>query len=201
MFIKGPAGQLEVMASLESEQPLTVLVFHPHPLYGGTMDNKVVQIAFKTCLNLGFKAVKFNFRGVGKSEGQFDHGVGEVEDALAVLNWIKSEHPHDRIALVGFSFGSYIATEVANKGEFAFLVAIAPAVKHFEFGKEGLPTCPWIIIQGDADEIVSPEAVFNWAKTLPANAKLIRMKGVGHFFHKKLIDLQTILTEEIKAIV
>ncbi|MBI4357540.1 MAG: alpha/beta fold hydrolase [Gammaproteobacteria bacterium] len=199
-FIEGPAGCLEAVAysgAHPSSRPITVVILHPHPLYGGTMENKVVHTVFKACLTLGFSALKFNFRGVGKSEGSFDEGRGEGEDAKAVIEWVRDFNKGGSIALAGFSFGSYVATRLAAQGEFEFLVTIAPPVSHFDFSSGGFPRCPWWVIQGEDDEVVSPSAVFRWFTLLPSNAKLVRCKGVGHFFHKKLGELQKILIREM----
>jgi alpha/beta superfamily hydrolase len=138
----------------------------------------------------GLATVRFNFRGVGRSEGQFDNGRGEVLDLLAVANWVRRQRPGDALWLAGFSFGSWVALQGARQLPVAQMISIAPPVGLREFAGVLPPPCPWLLIQGEADEIVSAAAVFEWAASLETPPTVVRMAETGHFFHRRLIDLR-----------
>jgi len=205
LFIKGPVGCLEVKTDTPFQEndailPMTVIISHPHPLFGGTMENKVVTTIFRTFQKMGARVVRFNYRGVGQSKGEYDEARGETEDLLAIMAWVEIVRPHDHIWLVGFSFGAYVATRAASSVLFRKkvkqLITIAPPVNHFDFTKKPLPDASWLVIQGDSDEIVPPEQVFNWVdEQVNSNnpPKLIKVSGVGHFFHGRLLELRDIL--------
>lgn len=190
--LKGPTGTLELFV----EPPVTLdkkrvaIVCHPHPLHGGTMHNKVVTMLARTCQMLGAVVIRFNFRGVGASEGVYDNGVGEQDDLKTVIDWAKIQYPFAELWLGGFSFGSYIATKVASETPVQQLIAIAPPVNHFDFSSVLAITCPWLIVQGEEDEIVPAQEVWDWAKNRPEHPQVISMPGVIHFFHGKLIELR-----------
>lgn len=192
LLIPGPAGNLETVIEYPQKpaENIIAIICHPHPLHGGTMTNKVVTTLIRACQQLGVIAVRFNFRGVGQSEGHYNHAAGEQDDLKAVINWAKKTYPDYKLWLAGFSFGSYIATKVASEMQIEQLIVIAPPVHHFDF--QSLPTlhCPVIIAQGELDEIVPAEQVFDWIKTRSEKIQLIRMPDVGHFFHGKLIELR-----------
>lgn len=193
--LPGPAGNLEVLASVpdESEKPLTVVICHPHPLFGGTMANKVVTTLVRTFKELGMNTVRFNFRGVGKSAGSYAEGVGETEDLLAVLHWVHAERPQDEIWLAGFSFGSYVAARGAHRFPAKQLICVAPPIENFKFTELYPFPCPWLVVQGEVDEVVSSQAVFAWLESLPKPPSLIRMPETGHFFHSRLVELRELL--------
>jgi alpha/beta superfamily hydrolase len=196
----GPAGDLEVLASPlvgASHHPAVAIICHPHPLYSGTMHNKVVTTLARTFKDVGLHTVRFNFRGVGKSAGTFDSGEGELQDLFAILEWVKTTHPGTAIWLAGFSFGAYIAAKAATQKSVAQLVCVAPPV--INFAMQTLPPvmCPWIVVQGDQDEIVSSDAVFEWAAAADPKPHVIRMEGSGHFFHGKLLELRRKLDEAL----
>lgn len=192
LMIPGPSGELDAL--IETPHTPTrntvAIVCHPHPLHGGTMNNKVVTTLTRACQALGAVVVRFNFRGVGDSAGIYDHAVGEQEDLKAVIRWAQEHYPESRLWLAGFSFGSYVATKVASEMQIDQLIAIAPPVNHFDFSSLPAITCPWLIIQGEADEVVPAEEVFAWAASRPENPHVIRLPQVGHFFHGKLIELR-----------
>jgi len=194
--IPGPAGNIEALLH-EPEHPPTALAImcHPHSLHGGTMQNKVVYTLSRAFESAGAVTIRFNFRGVGESEGTFDNGFGESTDLAAVHQWAREQLP---LWLAGFSFGSFVAARMALDLNATRLISIAPAVTRFDFKEMTLPTCPWLIVQGDADEVVEPSAVFEWAKGLPASAQLQVIPDVGHFFHGQLITLRDIVLEWIK---
>jgi alpha/beta superfamily hydrolase len=188
--ITGPAGALEVALNVP-EGPVRgiALIAHPHPLQGGTLDNKVVQTLAKTFAALGYAAARFNFRGVGKSEGQFDDGIGETDDALAALAAAKLEFGELPVVLAGFSFGSYVQTRVAHAIAAERLVLIGPAVKRFPI--EVVPP-DTIVIHGEEDDVVALADVLAWAR--PQQLPIIVFPGCGHFFHGRLPQLQRVIT-------
>ena len=157
------------------------------------MHNKVVHTLARAFGELGLRTVRFNFRGVGASAGSFDGGVGETEDALAVLAWARAQRPQDQIWLAGFSFGGYVAARAAHRFDAAQLVTVAPAVHLYDFASMTVPSAPWLIIQGDADEVVSMPAVRDWAQRQRPAPELVLLDGVGHFFHGRLPDLRQVI--------
>jgi alpha/beta superfamily hydrolase len=196
-LIEGPAGQLEVVRAnpIGKDRKAFGIVCHPHPLFGGTMDNKVVTTLTKTFQHLGLYTARFNFRGVGRSAGAYDHGDGELDDLIAVVDWMKQQHPENEIWLAGFSFGGYIAAKAATILPISKLVLVAPAVHHFPM--QDLPpiTCPWILVQGEQDDVVPPDAVFAWAETRNPKPIILRFPEAGHFFHGQLGELRARLEE------
>jgi len=188
--IAGPAGTLEVAFNVpEGALRGIALIAHPHPLQGGTLDNKVVQTLAKTFAAIGYAAVRFNFRGVGLSEGQFDDGIGETDDALAALAAAKLEFGELPVALAGFSFGSYVQTRVAHAITAERLVLIGPAVKRFPI--ETVPP-DTIVIHGEEDDVVALADVLAWAR--PQQLPIMVFPGCGHFFHGRLPQLQRVIT-------
>lgn len=201
--IVGPAGNIEaVVENVEtSKTNLLGIVCHPHPLYQGTMQNKVATTVMRVFQSLDMVAVKFNFRGVGKSEGTYGHVQGELEDLRAVVAWAKKHYPQHDIILAGFSFGSYIAAKVATEINPTALILLAPPVHHNDFSSLPPIKFPWMVVQGDQDEIVPPAEVFEWIDRLPNKPELIKMPGVGHFFHGHLVSLRQALLTALQAIV
>jgi alpha/beta superfamily hydrolase len=186
MSIAGPAGPLELALNPPAAAPRGIaLVAHPHPLQGGTMDNKVAQTLAKTFAALGYLSVRFNFRGVGGSAGAFDDGNGETGDAMAALAHAAAAHPGLPVVLAGFSFGTFIQTRVAQQVSAERMVLIAPAV-----GRFGGATVPadTIVIHGEEDDVVALADVFAWAR--PQQLPIIVFPGCGHFFHGRLPQLQ-----------
>ncbi|MGH8306810.1 MAG: alpha/beta hydrolase [Gammaproteobacteria bacterium] len=187
----GKAGVLEGLVDVPETAPRAVaVVCHPHPLQQGAMTNKVTYILARAFNDLGAVSLRFNFRGVGKSAGTFDNGIGETNDALVAMDWIDTRHPGLPLWLGGFSFGAYIALRAQSERPGKRLVTVAPAVERFDATSIKLPGCPWLLIQGDADEVVSPQAVFEWAKNLPHPPAISVFKGTGHFFHGRLNELR-----------
>lgn len=191
--IPGPAGALEVVLKMPESGPRGIaLVAHPHPLQGGTLDNKVAQTLAKTFVALGYASVRFNFRGVGKSEGAFDDGVGETDDALAVLAFARTQFVAIAVAppvLAGFSFGSYVQTRVARIVTPERMVLIGPAVSRF--AADAVPA-DTIVIHGEEDDVVPLADVLAWAR--PQQLPIIVFPGCGHFFHGRLPQLQRAVT-------
>jgi alpha/beta superfamily hydrolase len=197
-FIDGPGGVIEAIV----EDPGTAgaqyaVMCHPHPLYGGTMDNKVVTSVVRALHDCAIPTIRFNFRGVGSSAGAYDNGIGETADAAAVAAWGAARWPGRRVVVAGFSFGGYVALRLAGQITADRLIAVAPAVLRFEPGL-GAPPCPFTIIQGDADDVVEPQAVVAWASALIPAPRLILLPGVGHFFHGRLHELRDAVVDAIR---
>jgi uncharacterized protein len=195
ILFPGPVGDIELLAAPADNATTTTIICHPHPLYGGTMTNKVVTTLARVFKDLGHRTIRFNFRGVGKSAGAYDHGKGELTDLLAIIDWVKTLYPNDALWLAGFSFGAYVATKGAIEVSPAQLVTVAPQVSRFVEDDLTKVSCPWVLVQGEQDEVVSPAEVFAWYETLNPKPKLIRMPDAGHFFHRKLVELR----EELKS--
>ena len=196
--IEGPAGALQASLDLPPEAPLfRAVICHPHPSFGGTMDNKVVSTLARACRQAGGAALRFNFRGVGESAGAFDHGRGEVEDLMAVEAWLRRRFPELPLWLGGFSFGSHVAARgaeilAANGQPSQHLFLVAPAVHHQDFDALEPVGCPVTVVQSDDDEVVPAEQVFEWAQRTPLTPDLIRVPDAGHFFHGQLGSLREI---------
>jgi len=181
-FISGPAGQLEAAVTNPGTAPRGIaLVAHPHPLHGGTMDNKVVTTLAKTFSRLGLAAFRVNFRGVGQSAGEFDQGSGETADMLALAQHARRELGDLPIVLAGFSFGAYVQSRVLTQLAARQLILVAPAVKRFEVGAVPADT---LVIHGEQDDVVPLADVLDWAR--PQNLPLTVVPGAGHFFHGQL---------------
>lgn len=199
-LINGPAGQLEVAVGepTAEEKNAWGIVCHPHPLYGGTMHNKVVTTLAKTFQGMGLNTVRFNFRGVMRSEGKYDNGYGELEDLLAVIDWVQREHPKRELWLAGFSFGAFIAAKAATQIPVNRLVTVAPPVQHFPMEKLPPITCPWVLVQGELDDVVPPKEVLEWAEKRNPQPVIIRFPEAGHFFHGQLGELRARIEEALK---
>jgi len=207
------------------------IVCHPHPLHQGSMQNKVVTTIVKAWQELGMDTLRFNFRGVGLSEGEYGNGEGEQEDLKSVLDWVLQQYPNPEICLGGFSFGAFISAKIAaqngqdgqnaQKAQKAqnehslpneqnnlkyyplrALLSVAPPLRFFSFAMEKLPAIPWIIIQGDKDELVDYEEVVAWyheIKSRKSDVQLITFKDTTHFFHGKLIELKNEIMNALKS--
>jgi alpha/beta superfamily hydrolase len=188
----GPAGAIEGVLDLpvSGEPAFIAVVCHPHPLHGGTMLNKVAHTLARALRDHGGAVLRFNFRGVGASVGVHDGGIGETDDAVAAAAEVRERWPGLPLVLAGFSFGAGVAMRAAAQVQPDWLVCIAPAVDRVPL--EGLvaPACPWLIVQGDADEVVEPGSVTRWVAEAPGAPRLVMLPGVGHFFHRQLHTLR-----------
>jgi len=190
----GAAGMLEgillVPDAFDSQNVSQVAILgHPHSLHGGTMQNKVVTTMAKTFQKNNIPSVRFNFRGVGQSEGTYDAGLGESEDMLLLTRLWLNEWPDTAIIYAGFSFGSYVAYRAASQQKHSLLLSVAPAVHYYDYQAFTPRPHPWFIIQGEKDEVVSFEQVFQFATEAKPPIPLIRMPEASHFFHGKLLEL------------
>jgi alpha/beta superfamily hydrolase len=200
-FLEGPAGRLETLLEEPADGPprYAAVVCHPHPLFGGTLHNKVVHTLAGSLRSGGAATLRFNFRGVGGSEGRHDDGVGETADTLAAVAWARSRWPSVPLLLAGFSFGAAVAIRAAAAADPLWLISVAPAVDRVSLVDLVIPRCDWLIVQGSADEIVAPESVRSWAARVAPQARVRMLPGVGHFFHGKLHELQDCIREEWPA--
>ena len=189
--VDGPAGPIEVVHNIpETALRGIALACHPHPLQGGTLDNKVVQTLAKAFFTLHYAAVRFNFRGVGQSAGTFDEGVGETDDAVAVLAHARRRFGEALpVVLAGFSFGAYIAVRASERIQAERLVLVAPAVGRFPIRHVPDDT---IVIHGEEDDVVPLADVFAWAR--PQALPIVVFPGCGHFFHGRLPQLARVVT-------
>jgi alpha/beta superfamily hydrolase len=193
--IPGPAGTIEArledpVAEGQARQAIGV-VCHPHPLHGGTMQNKVVHTAARAMQEAGAATVRFNFRGVGASAGAYDNGVGELADALAVVDWARVHFDCETLWLAGFSFGAAAALQAATRGAApARLVTIAPPVGRIIVEPIPRPDCRWLVVQGDQDELVDVELVRRWVTGYVPAPELAVLAGAEHFFHGRLNELR-----------
>jgi uncharacterized protein len=195
--LSGPAGDIE--ARIETPSGLERVtafgvICHPHPLYGGTLDNKVVYTLARAFHDVGVPTIRFNFRGVGRSGGSFADGVGETDDALAVVAAGREKWPDAALWLGGFSFGGAVAVRAAAQANAVRLVTAAPAIRRVPLDGITMPECPWLIVQGDRDELVNHTDVIEWASKLPHPPEIVVLPGVEHFFHGKLNELRDAVT-------
>lgn len=191
LAVAGPAGALECAVDSRAEAARGVAVIcHPHPQHGGTMDNKVVQTLARSLLQLGHRTVRFNFRGVGASEGQWDDGRGEVDDALAVI--AAQREAGLPLVLAGFSFGGYVAAAAAARlpaeARAERLILVGPSTQ-----KQQVPVVPadTLVIHGELDDVVPLAATLDWAR--PQSLPVVVVPGGGHFFHGQLGLLKNIV--------
>lgn len=199
LSIPGPAGAIEALleAPESGVADRVAVICHPHPLHQGTMQNKVVHTVSRAMLELGVPALRFNFRGVGASEGAYDEGRGECEDAVAACEWLRRRYPAAQLLLAGFSFGGAVACRAALTASPVTLITISPPVALARRLLAGaLPATRWLLIQGEADGVVPPQAAREWAAELGSAVELILLQEVDHFFHGNLTLLrQTVIRQ------
>ncbi len=190
--IRGPAGDLEAILESPGDEAIAgiAVVCHPHPQHGGTMHNKVAHTLARSFVRSNFAVLRFNFRGTQGSDGTHDHGVGELDDALAAMAWMRQQEPEAPLWLAGFSFGAAVAVRAAVVREVNGLIAVAPAIYRFAGNLDDQPDCPWLIIQGDEDELVEIDETVEWVDSLEPGPELLVVSGAEHFFHGRLHDLR-----------
>ena len=200
LAIPGAAGDLEALIETPPSEgsaaaPVRAfgVVCHPHPLYGGTMDNKVVHTLARAFEEQGAPAIRFNFRGVGRSAGSYDAGHGETEDALSVIAFGRARWPQAALWLAGFSFGGAVAVLAAASAHPARVVLVAPGVTKIDVTRAPPPACPWLIVQGDQDDVVPAQFVLGWAQGLKPAPRIALLPGAGHFFHGRINELRDLV--------
>lgn len=201
LYIAGPAGRLEaIWWPSTAKSTVVAVICHPHPLHGGTMDNKVVTTLMRTWRDKGVATLRFNFRGTGNSEGVHDQGVGEIDDLLAVLRWLLVEQGVKTLDLAGFSFGAWVSAAASARVPQGLslrrLVLVAPPVQYAGFEALQLPP-QTLVMQGDADEVVDPAAVFAWAASRTNVPEVVCFAAAGHFFHGRLGELKAELAARL----
>lgn len=189
--LRAEAGAVEALLQVPESPVGVALICHPHPLYQGTMNNKVVHTLARAAGSCNLINLRFNFRGVGASEGSYAEGIGETEDCLALAQQVRERWPTLPLWLAGFSFGSFVGWRAASalKG-LSGLITVAPPVDRFRFAGSGAPDCPWLICQGTEDELVDYRAVEVWASGFEPRPTLKLFEGGSHFFHGRLIELR-----------
>lgn len=194
LLLDGPAGKIEVDVSDPGDTRRAIaLIAHPHPLMGGTKDNKVVTTLARTLFALGYVALRPNFRGVGASTGTHDAGRGETADLIAVVRYAQEKYGQLPLTCAGFSFGSFVQTRVANELKPDQLVLVAPAVNRFPTEEVAAGT---LVIHGEVDDVVPLSAVLDWAR--PQNLPVVVVPGGEHFFHGRLHIIQQIVTRHCR---
>lgn len=206
-LLDGPAGKLEAAVSEPKASAagdvleFVVVIAHPHPLHGGSMRNKVVTTIERAYKELGVTAVRFNFRGVGASQGCFDEGRGELEDLLAVVAYVQQACPRAKIILAGFSFGSAMAAAASYQvGCVEHLLLVAPPIERYRFDMAAEFPCPVIVIQGGSDERVNALGVYSWAASIRSSIELVRLPDACHFFHANLGHLKRQLQLQLRPL-
>ncbi len=199
LSLSGPVGVLEALLEIPegSRNERIGVICHPHPLHHGSMHNKVVHTVARAMMDLGAPVLRFNFRGVGASDGEYADGIGEAEDALAACAWMRGRYPGAALILSGFSFGATVACRAALTAAPAHLITIAPPPDRARALLEGRhPQCPWLLVQGDADGVVPAHDVQAWVEELDPRPDFEVLPGVDHFFHGSLTQLrQTIIRQ------
>lgn len=203
LSVMGPAGSLDVRWQETERNELGVLMCHPHPLFDGTMDNKVVTTITRAAAGMGLPTLRFNFRGVGNSEGEHDNGQGEQQDVLTMMNYAQTQLGWQKIILAGFSFGSGMAclAACAQPQDIAGLFLIAPPVHHFDAPNQLPYDFETHIYLGDDDEVVPVDEMLNWAERVIPTPHLDVFAGGGHFFHGRLGELKKLFLADVQTIV
>lgn len=199
VLLRGPCGHIEALIDHPEGEAIDVTAVVCSPAEAiGTMHSKVVHIIERSFRELGASTVRFNFRGVGASDGEPASGFGETEDLLAVVAWLQDVRPGCELWLGGYGLGSFVATRACQKLPVSQLVTVAPPINAFDFEALPTPACPWLIVQGDTDDHVLPEAVYSWAEGLEPKPQLVKMKEADHAFHRRLLDLRGAIKNGIR---
>lgn len=202
VVFEGPAGSVQgaLMAPPGAVRGLCV-VCHPHPLYGGTMANKVVYTLAAAAVHQDFLALRFNFRGVGASAGHYDAGRGEVADALAAVTWLRTQGGNRPLLLAGFSFGAQIALRAAARARPDGLITVGtPPAGYLDAEDPPSPACPWLALHGRDDAVVDYAKTCDWLRAAHPQARLETIEGAGHFFHGHLGELRAGVAPFIAAL-
>jgi len=207
LLLPGAVGNIEaklhlpVINNLEGPPKAVLICCHPHPQFGGTMNNKVVHTVVKTFSKMGVPALRFNFRGIGQSEGDYDEGRGESDDLLMLSNLMQKSWPDSQLWLAGFSFGSWVAAGCAVAAGAKQLLSIAPPVRYFDAVDFQSPACPWLVLMGEQDEVVEPSEVYAWIDAQLIPPQLIKFPETGHFFHAQIVKLSHVLQQHYQPLI
>ncbi len=195
LSIDGPAGRLEGILEVPGQTTPrgAVIICHPHPVHGGTMQNKVVHTLSRAFVRQEFNALRFNFRGVGESDGEFDDGKGELLDVLSAVNFMRARCSGLPVWLAGFSFGAAMAVRASTETDVAGLISIAPAAFRFAATETAQPSCPWLIVHGENDELADINDTIEWVNSMAPGPELCVFPETTHFFHGKLIELRNVV--------
>lgn len=196
LLIPGPLGELEAIFTAPESFDRLAIICHPHPLFQGTMHNKVVTTIAKAFQLKNYATLRFNYRGVGASAGKYGEIQGEIEDCLSVYKWAQ-QFSNVKISLAGFSFGAFISASVANQKSCEQLISVAPAVNNANFLSLNNIKCPWFVFEAQADELIPAAAVEDFVNQTQIAIELIQFPGASHFFHGKLIELREELVKII----
>ena len=204
LLLEGPCGALEALYLGRDDARGLALICHPHPLHAGSLHNKVVATLQRTARDAGYATLRFNFRGVGQSVGEHAHGEGEIDDAEAASRWLLAQHPGLPLSLLGFSFGSCVAACLGGRLEgqgiaVERLFMLAPPVERFSVDGRLPGQGQLTVIQPEADEVVSPEAVYAWSAALERAHELLKVAECGHFFHGKLNELKALVLPRLQS--
>lgn len=208
LLVDGPAGRIEVQLSTPHGPARGgCVVCHPHPLYGGAMSNKVVYTLASTATKAGLVSLRFNFRGVGRSEGTHDDGRGETDDTVWLAEQLRALLPGGApLVLAGFSFGGFVSLRAASRVKAAALMSVAPpfsATRAIYAEGDGLPPhpgCPWTVIHSRDDDTVRYDDTVNALAGYTPPPRLVTVDGAGHFFHGRLQDINTPFTELLAGV-
>jgi alpha/beta superfamily hydrolase len=195
-YLDGDAGKMQCLLDLPDDAPRGIaLVAHPHPLYGGTMENKVAQTLARTFVTLGYAVARFNFRGVGESEGVYDDGKGEVDDMAIMYEHMRARYPDLPVTLAGFSFGTFVQAQFALRLEAEGRAPERLVLVGTAAGKWPMPAVPQdtILIHGEQDDTITMQQVFDWARPLDIPVTII--PGADHFFHRKLGHIKNLVIQ------
>jgi hypothetical protein len=192
LLLPGAAGAIETLVAVPPSPPQGIaVVCHPHPLHGGALGNKVTYTLASCALKAGLVAARFNFRGVGRSQGVHDEGRGETDDTLAVIAWLRERLPGAALLLAGFSFGAFVSLKAAARAKPQLQISIAPPFKYFESEPvPPRPAAPWLVVHGLDDEVVDYAGTRAVLERYAPPPELVTLDGVGHFFHGRLGELE-----------
>ncbi|HUP91487.1 MAG TPA: alpha/beta fold hydrolase [Solimonas sp.] len=204
LLIPGPAGEIEALLAAPRHPRATsafAVVCHPHPLFGGAMGNKVAYTLAACAQKAGLHALRFNFRGVGRSAGVHDQGRGETDDVLFLVEWMRQRLPGAQLALAGFSFGAFVSLRAAERVAPAAQVSVAPPFGKYlgDLGTPARPPCPWLVVHGDADDVVPYEETLAVLQGFQPAPQLATVQGAGHFFHGQLGELSEAVTPFLES--
>jgi len=199
LLLNGPVGKIECLLEIPEDchSRQVTLICHPHPLHRGTMQNKVVHTLARSMHDLKIPTLRFNFRGVGASQGKYADGVGETDDAVFLSRWLLNMFPNADLWLAGFSFGGMVAAMAANRCDARQLITIAPAVGMIGVDMKLQPKANWLLVHGADDELIDTAAVLSWVKTLTTEPDVVILPNTTHFFHGQLIILRKLLAKRL----